>query len=228
MRILLRTLIVLLILACGFATYAYFNAAQILSNNLSEKFQVPVKVEQVDFKPASISIQNLTVSNPPKAKEPTAFKARQIDITAPYRAYLKDPILIDTVLIQDVYVDVEIYDQSKTKGNWQTLLANLKRDRTKFFVLEKTSVIKNLILTNIHIQIIMPDGKKHVVPLIKRLEFKDVSSEKGIPIDEITEIVMQKLMGNLFLQKSIQTIIEAPLNLLRGILPIKNEHIISN
>lgn len=219
MRIIIGILVVLVVFTIGVCTYGYFNAATILSNIMSKKLQVPVAISSVHFGDAEFSLYELQIANPKKAKMPTALKAKTIDVKAPYLDYFKNPIVIDEIHIDQIYVNIELYNKDQSEGNWQTILGQMHEDHGGFFSIQRESVIKTLLLTNIYIDLILSDGKLHRLSPIERLEFHDVTSEKGIPMHEISEIIVQKMMHSIFLEKGLQTIIEAPANIIKGLFP---------
>jgi hypothetical protein len=51
------------------------------------------------------------------------------------------------------------------------------------------------------------------------LEFDNINSDRGIPIEEISEIIVQKMMGKIFIEKGLKAIIEAPINIIKGVIP---------
>lgn len=219
MKKLIFILIAIVIIACGLGYLAYANAATIMANIISHKTQTPVTIKQVDFYRDSFTINELQVGNPNEARLPTAMKVQKIDINAPYKQYFEDPIIIDEINMADVYVNIQIYNKDQTKGNWQTIMGNMKEEHKSPLSNERVAIIKKLVLTNIQIDLILSDGKLHRLSPIARLEFNDIRSDKGIPTQEISEIIIQKMMNSIFLQKGLKAIIEAPVDVIKGVLP---------
>lgn len=219
MKKLLIILLSLIVIATGIGYLAWSNSTHILSFILSKKIQVPVTVESLDFEKDFFSILQLQVSNPKGARLPTALKVETIDVKAPYKNYIENPIVIEEIHLDNLYLNIQIYDKDQTTGNWHTLLANIQEDHSHLLSIEREALIKKLLLTNIRIDLILSDGKLHELSPIKKIEFDNVTTEKGIPIQEISEIIVQKMMHSIFLQKGLKTIIEAPVNIIKGIFP---------
>ena len=209
-----------IIIILGVAGYvAYVNSALILAQIISHKTQVPVTIKKVEFSKKSFTIHELQMSNSKEARLPTALKVEMIKVNSPYRQYFEDPIFIDQILVSNVYVNIQIYDKEQTKGNWHTIMNNMEEEHNSPLSVERPAIIKKLILTNIQIDLILSDGSiRHLSP-IDRLEFDNLDSDKGIPIQEISEIIVQKMMNSIFLEKGLKAIIKAPVDIIKGVLP---------
>ncbi len=210
--------IVFFILIAAITLVLYTNSRSILSNIISHKMRVPVSITDISFRPRGFSIHELKIKNPKQATEKHALKAKTITIDAPYINYIKKPVVIDEITINGVYVSIEFYDKKNKEGNWITLLKNIDKDNTSIFSFERVAIIKKLILTNITIDLTFAGQRTQRLSPIDRLEFDNVSSEKGIPTQEITEIIIKKLMGSVFvlsgLAKIFETVVEIPIDVL--------------
>lgn len=215
----LGILFFILILIASGAYVAYSNVDLILAKAISKKTMTPVTIDQVQFQKQSFSIDGLLISNPTEARLPTALKVRQIAVNAPYKTYISDPIVIDQIMMSDVYVNIQLYTKDQSQGNWQTIMSRMEVDHESALSKERVTVIKKLILTNIQIDLILADGKINHLSPINRLEFNDITSEKGIPTQEISEIIVQKMMNQILFEKGIKAILNAPANAIKGVVP---------
>ena len=219
MRKVLLILFFLLVIIAGAGYFAYNNAATILAKIISDKTHVAVTIDSSGFKKDEFTIHDFQMANPKGTRLPTALRVQTTDIKAPYKHYFKDPIEINEIHLDNVYVNIQIYDKDQTKGNWQTIMGNIAHDNKSPLSVEREAIIRRLLLTNIRIDLILSDGKLHQLSPIERLEFRDVTSEKGIPTQEIAEIIVQKMMQQIFLQQGLKNIIEAPVNVIKGFFP---------
>ncbi len=209
-----------IIIVIALAAYlAYANSPLILARVISHKTQVPVTIKNIDFQNDAFTIQQLQMGNPKEARLPTSLKVETITINSPYRQYFDDPIVIDQIYVNNVYVNIQLYNKDQTEGNWQTIMKNMAEDHGSPLSIERPAIIKKLILTNIQIDLILSDGSVHNLSPIARLEFDNIHSDKGIPIQEISEIIVQKMMQSIFLEKGLKTIIEVPVDIIKGVLP---------
>jgi len=242
MKAFFTTLILLIILIVIIGAFvAYHKVPELFEEKLSKKLGVPVKVENIHFYTDAFEITNLTIYNPKGSTLPIAFKAKTIRFEAPYLNYIHPHIIINRVAIDDVYVGIEFYDKDNTHGNWTKIIKNLNGDQDenqtkppengkKKPQRERTVLIKHLIITNINIELILKElGHKKLSP-IDKIEFTNINSEQGLPIDEITELIVQKLMeqisilggfGNMlkeiiFLPKEAVDVLFSPVQFLFG------------
>ena len=221
MKRLLSIALIFILVLIGVGIYGYFNRVKISSYLLTQAFQVQSSIAAIDLnvKSSSCTFHHLELKNPKPAKKPTALKVEKITVNAPYLNYVKDPIKIDEIHLDNLLINIEIYNKNRTEGNWQTLLANLNTDYEGSSSFHRTTKIKNLIFTNIHINIILSDGKSYNLEPIKRLEFQNISSKKGFPMYEVTEIITQRLVQAIFKNAGITLILKAPKTIIKGLLP---------
>lgn len=209
-----------ILILLGAASYlAYANSNLILAHIISRKTHLPVTIKKISYHKNAFVIHDLQLANPKGTRLPTALKTETIQVDAPHRQYLEDPIVINQIHVNHSYVNIQVYNKAQTEGNWHTIINNMSEDHNSPLSVERPSVIKKLILTNIQIDLILADGSiRHLTP-IERIEFDNVNSERGIPIEEISEIIVQKMMGQIFIEKGLKTIIQAPVNIIKGVIP---------
>lgn len=219
MKKLIGILVVIIFLFVGAVYYVYANAAPILADIISHKTLTPVSIKEIEFYRNAFEIKELKIDNPKEARLQTALKSESITVAAPYRQYFWDPIEIEKIEMSDVYVNIQIYDKDQKEGNWQTIVHNMSIDHKSPLSIERSALIKKLVLTNIQIDLILSDGKLRRLSPIDRLEFDNITSDKGIPTQEISEIIVQKVMHSIFLEQGLKSVIEAPVNVIKGVLP---------
>lgn len=223
-RIKLRTLIIFSICACVVllpiaSCVIYSNSDLILAKIISNKTLTPVTITHIDFHRNSFTIRDLAISNPKDAYIPTAFKAETVVVDASYNQYFKSAIVIDKIEINDIYLNIEFYTEDKMKGNWQGLIENMKASHQDSKKGKRQAIIKKLILNNVQVNLILSDGKMHRLSPIDRIEFQDVTSEEGIQIEEISEMIARKMVYSILKEERLNLIIEIPLKVIKKILP---------
>ena len=220
---LLGIIVFCLVVLAGIGFYVYPRLPVYLSNTLSEKFQVPVSIDAIDLSWNKILIKDVDIANPKGSKFPTALKVQSTAIKAPLNHYIKDPIKIDEIRLDNIYASIEFYNRGNTEGNWTVLMDNLDQNES-FGASERgedTSskegrvvIIKKLIMTNINIDLALYGKNPTRLSTIRRIELNNINSEKGFPTEEITEIIIQKMMEQIFsiqgLTNMFKTIIETP------------------
>jgi uncharacterized protein involved in outer membrane biogenesis len=212
---------------------AWSRIPDIVAGHLSKKMKVPVSIEDIRFTKASIDIDKFDIGNPRGYTLPSAFSAENISIKAPLTNYLHNDIIIDEIAISTVYLGAE-FDRPGTKsGNWTTIMQNYKSSTapTKDEKGKKV-LIKRLLLTDINVDLSYKTGGiplKRLKP-ISKIEFANVTSEKGIPSEQITNIIIEQAIRAIFDEENIGNMIEGfmqspqqgienALSPLRGIFP---------
>ena len=181
----------------------------IISSKLSEKMRVNVVIGDMRLGWNDIDIHNVEVGNPRGCILTKAFAAKIISIFAPLPNYIDNPIVIDRLEINNVYVGIELDSKNSKKGNWTTILGNLQASQEKNKKNGKSVLIKKLILTNIDIDLAFT--KEHQVnhlDRIKKLEFDNVTSEEGIPYEQISSIILNQMLKKIFTIENITDMLQ--------------------
>ncbi len=211
-------LLIVTSLVVGGFYLVFKNPEVVLAHVISHAIKTPVTINDIDFDRESFKIQNLIVGNSKEAYIPTAFRAEVLEVAAPYKHYLQHPIVIDKIEMDNIYLDIEFYNEDKTEGNWHSLIANMHSDEKPVKHKRKT-LIKKLVLNHIQVNVILADGKIHRLSPIEYLEFDDITSEEGIPIKEISEIIVRKMIYSILKDEGLNLIIKVPIKVIKKIFP---------
>lgn len=184
---------------------------KILSSQLTKKMGVPVHISSLQIFPSRISIENTSIGSPPKSVLPKSLLVEETKIYASIFEYFKDDIVIDTITMNDIYLGIELDKQGSSNSNWSYIMGNLSKGKASDKGEEKTKVlIKKVILTNLDIELAYRDQKGKIQKLkpIKRLELTNITSEGGIPSAQITHIILQEALRQIFSLEGLQNLIK--------------------
>ena len=219
MKVLRVLIIVAIVLIIGLF-FAWKSAPALISSSLSKKMKVDVKIQAIDLSTDEVSVHKIEIGNPKGSQLPTAFSAKSINVHAPLSAYIKDPIVIDEISVDKVYVSLEIATPTSPAGNWVTLMDNLKKSSPKETTSGKSILIKKLILSDISAELVtalnVAGAKK--LGKIKRLEFRDVSSESGVSADQIISVILEKTLTSILKENDLENVIEETIESPKNIL----------
>ncbi len=220
-------MVVLFIIAIGALAYLYIKKAPgMLSESLSGKFKVPVKVEKISLSWDRITIKGFEIANLPDSILPKAFSAQTIIIKAPLLSFLKDDVKISEIIVDQIYIGLEFDDIKSEKGNWTRLIENLYSEIDAINKTEATRTVSigKISLQEIHAQVVYKTKheKIHDLPVAKYEAFTDTTSEGGFPIDQITNSILGKMLMSLFVRENLK-------NMHQGFLNPKNavKHLLS-
>lgn len=187
---------------------------EMVANNLSKKMQVEVEIDDLIIRPSHIEVEKFEIGNVPKYKLPRAFSADHIHVQAPLLGYFDQNIVIDEITISDIYLGLEFAKKGSKEGNWTIIMGNYQKATSsnttpKDKKTEKSILIKKLILNNITVDLAYrKEGTVQHLKPIDHLEFTNVTSEGGIPTDQITKIIMQQMLQSIFSKENLQNMIE--------------------
>ncbi len=203
----------------AFIGHLYFHRSDILANYLSEKLGVHTTIESIDMDWSSFKINKLVVHNPKGYKMDKAMEVGAITFKAPLINYFKKNIKIDAITFNNVWAGIEFSDSKNTNGNWTQIIQNTDSNFSSTSaageITEKTSIrydrtvlIELLGLYNVNVDLLL-SGERNPRKLnsIPKMEFTNVGTQKGLPIEEITEVIIKKLMEQISLMEGVANMV---------------------
>ncbi len=175
------------------ACIAWTNRENILAHFLSRGLHVPVTIRSLDINKTSAAISRLWIGNPAHSKTTTAFAAEAVNIQATLDQILANPLIIEEIEISNISVGIEFYDEKGADSNWKRIL-NEDKKKAK----SRDYLIHTLILRNLIVEVVQANGKVKRYPTIPQMEFHNIGSATGFPIDEIEKAIFDLMMKNLF------------------------------
>lgn len=187
-----------------------------LSQTLSNALQTSVLIGDATIAPAKIGLKKIIINSPRKSQLSRAFSCETLDVNAPIFEYVKDDIVIDLIALDDVYLGLEFDSPQSTSGNWTRLMDNLSRssqqsDSTKS---NKKILIKKLRITNINCQVVYLNKNDRPINLkpISVLEFDNISSDSGFPVEQLSNSVLGKMLKQVFIQQNLADMLNKWMN----------------
>jgi hypothetical protein len=234
----LAGLAVIIILAAVIVGFIFWSRVpDILANNLAKKLKVSVEIDSIGLGWGKIDLKKISIGNPPGSILAKAFACNEIDVLAPFSRYLNQNVIIDEIDVKDVYLGLEFDSASSTSGNWTTIMGNLKsstggsigttngkkkkkQELAPSAGSSRTVLIHRLILTNIDVDVVYrkDGGKVQKLPRIPRIELTEISSQGGLPLDQIMNSVLGEMLKQVFLKENLKNMMQ---NLLENENPIQ-------
>ena len=221
----LAGLIVVIIVAAVIVGFIFWSRVpDMLANNLSKKMGVSVSIDSMGLKWGKIDLKKIEIGNPPNSILAKAFSCREIDVNAPFTRYLNKHIVIDEIDLQDVYLGFEFDSATGTNGNWTRIMNNVqastsagqpKRKKGEPAPAnERTVLIHRIVLTNINVDVVYKKdgGKVKRLPTIPRMELNEISSEGGLPMDQITNSVLGEMLKQVFIKENLKNMLQELMN----------------
>ena len=215
---LIGIIVAAIIAAVVIAFIFWSRVPDILANNLSNKLKVSVTIDDISLGWGEIKISDVEIANPRKSILPNAFICQEINVYAPFTHYLDDNVEIDQIDLNDVYLGLEFDTATSTKGNWTEIMSNLKTSSEKEAPKDKekkhTVLIRRLVLTNIDVDVVYrkDGGKVQKLKRIDRMELTNISSEGGLPLDQIMNSVLGQMLKSVFEKENLKNMLQDLLN----------------
>lgn len=219
---LLGIVVVVLLAICVVGWVFWSRIPDIAANHLSKKLHVSVNIDDFQIGWNGIGIEQIEVGNPPRALLSKAFSCQMLRILAPLIRYFDQHIVIEEVNLDQVYLGLEFDSPTSTKGNWTEIMSHLKtesatsREKKKGEQkkveprTQRSVLIHKLILTNIQVDVAYRKGGTKVQRLapIDRIELTEISSEGGLPIDQLMNSVLGQMLKSIFEKENLKNMLE--------------------
>jgi uncharacterized protein involved in outer membrane biogenesis len=233
-------IVVAIIVIVIVAIIGWSRVPDIIASNLSKKLKVYVEIGSVNLGWGEIRIKKTEIGNPAGAVQTQAFKCKGIDIKTPFTRFFNQQVVIDEIDLNDVFLDLEFDSASGTKGNWSRIMGNLQAstaaeqnaspaNKNQEKKAARSVLIHKLILTNIDVDVLyIKEGSKVVhLPRIDRIELSDISSEGGIPMDQIMNSVLGQMLKSVFQKQNLKNMMQdliqnPPSSIQKYLSPFKN------
>lgn len=228
----LAGLIVVIVLAAVVVGFVFWSRLpDMVANTISKKLKVAVEIDSFGISWGKLDAKNIQIGNPPGAILAKAFTCREINVLAPFTNYLSKKIIIDEINLNDIYLGLEFDSASGTSGNWTRIMKNLqdssgtvkprqdnKRKKGKGNQTQQPAsseasrsvLIHRIVLTNIDVDVVYrkEGGKIKKLPRIPRIELTEVSSEGGLPMDQILNSVLGEMLKQVFIKENLNNMIK--------------------
>jgi hypothetical protein len=163
----------------------WFFKAPVMSIYLSKLLKCKISISNVEMSKSHMKIDNLEILNPVGFKPLPAFASKEIDISYDWKKLKGQPSYIEKIELNDNYLRIECVNPRCSENNWTKIIKNIGERKVK----EKDGevIIKKISLKGLNVDIQgmeIPLGIKKNTH-IDYLEFNNVSSKVGFPIDEL-------------------------------------------
>ena len=165
---------------------------------------VQVTLGSLDIDREGASLGLFWMGNPKGSKTKTSFAAAHSRIDSNLDKIFSNPIVIDQIEIDHIFVGIEFYDEKGTKSNWDLILQKEDSSQTSTDYL-----IKTLILKDLTVEVTQSNGRIKRYPTLARMEFHNISSQSGFPVDEIQKAIFQLMLKNLFQSLPIDQLLKS-------------------
>ncbi len=209
-------IIILLIILIGVAvSVCYKILPSILSHSLSKKMEVNVDIASITLGLDGINVNGLRVGNPQPAILPQALSVKTIDFDVPVKNFFTKNIVIPRITLEDVYLGLEFKSKRNNNGNWTVIMNNLSPSNQEGS--DINVLIKELFLYNIRVDIAYKTDPKNIKTItFPNLRFYNVTSQGGIPSEQISRLVMRQVLKEIFSSENLQDMLRSVLEPTNG------------
>ena len=190
--IIITSIIALLIFAI---LMCYIFTSTILGSILTSSFGAKTTVNNTIISTNFVKIYTLKIRNPTGTKHRNALKIKTISIYAPLTNYLKENLIINEIILNDLMLDVEILPGNKNLSNWDQIISHIQNSKPSTKKSNSDSTVKLLQINNLKVRYTDINGKTKVTN-IKNLTFKNLSTKNGDITSQIAKTILMRMIFN--------------------------------
>lgn len=206
----------LLLIVMASLVFLWLIKTPIMAGYLTHKIHVPVSIGNVSIWPSQTNIRDFRIKNPHGFKTHSAFSVHQVDIFYDVHQLRQTPRHIQKIEMDDIFLSIEFSNALGTQNNWTVIGSKIPKEDSYS---GKELIIDKLILTNLKIEIrgLGLIGAPQMQQ-IARLEFDQISSEKGFPTKQLIQQIFQSAGIQQYIKEAFnpENVIEKVLNPLQG------------
>lgn len=198
----------------GFSLRNFFSdkIPELASKFLATSMNIPVELDKATFYKDFFQIEGLSIKNPNQSVFKNAMTVQTIKVEAPYSRYIfADPLVIQNFFLENVNINLEISKNKTTACNWNVIGSHVKANRAPWYSNERKVFIKKLVIRNLTIGVKLYGKKVKVLSPISIIEFKNIDVNHGLPMQEISKIIVNKLMDTVFSAEAFKQLMGLPL-----------------
>lgn len=214
MKIISSIVVIIILVAVVAGLIFWSRVPDMIANRLSDQMKVSVTIGSMGLGWNRVSVNKIEIGNPPKSILTKAFSCREIDVRAPFTHYLNKNIVLDEIDLQDVYLGLEFDSATSTNGNWTTIMGNMASSTPpqpkNGSGSDRSVLIHRLVLTNINVDVVYrkQGGKVQRLPTIPRMELTEISSQGGLPMDQIMHSVLGNMLKEVFIKENLKNMLQ--------------------
>lgn len=172
--------IIILIIVVGFI---WIIKDPIFSHFISKKMGSGFSMSRMGVYPSHMTIDHLRIKNPPGFRLSTAFSSKDVRIEYSYDQITSSPAYIDYMEFDDAFLSIECTNSDCSENNWKQI-AHAKSTHAKGYTIDKV-VFRDLTVE------VLKDGSVKKEKTIPLLEFNQISSEDGFPIQALIKQIFE-------------------------------------
>jgi hypothetical protein len=187
-----------------------------VSSFLTQQAKVKIVIKDIDLSFHTLTVKNLSVGNTAGSILPSALRVNQTTISAPLRSYFKDIIVIEELVLDDIYLGLEFDSAKGASGNWTEIMRNLQKASEQDDTGKVRKVlIKTVILKDINAEMVFRKGDQRIkrLPSIQQIVLHNISSEGKSLSLELMNSVLGQMLQNVFVQENIKNMLEGVINI---------------
>lgn len=199
----------LLILIGGsiFLFLLWSRAPDMVASKLSKQLRTKVAIGDLSISLSALTVDRFEIYNPPNFAMNKALSVERIVIQAPPTRFLHDPIKIDEITADHIYIGLEFNSPKSAKGNWSTLLrsAQTSQEENKKSASNKSVLIKRLVLKNIQADLYYKNEQKtRRLKPIQQIELHNISSQGGDIGDQLMRSALGEAVKQIFIEENLK------------------------
>ncbi len=202
--------IVFIAMLLALGTFLYLRIGTVISDSLSAKLGVKTKVDNINLLEKGLELEGFKIQNPRHSPVKNALTIENLGVKTPWMQVFANPIILDEISLENVYVSLVMSRDHKSACNWNILINNMSSGSPKWYSIKRTALIKHLVLKNVTIEIQLFGKKPQTLSPIDKLEFFNIDVKEGIPTNEISSIIVNKMIGSIFSLNTVKSILGLP------------------
>lgn len=204
-----KLFLILILTILGFlisGTVGWFFRARVLSHLITQELKIPAAIGSIELFKGGSKIVDLWLGTPRHSHSKTSLLVETININASKKTLFSDPVTIEKIDFDNVFIGVEFYDSTGEKNNWTNLAGPRKAPPKK---VHKDYLVKTLSIKHLVVEVTKPNGSVKRYPMIDEMTLNNISSTSGFPIREIERAILNQIIKDVFQKLNLDQLLKS-------------------
>lgn len=188
-----------------FGVVVWSGMSNMVADSLSKAFGVKVTVGEINLEAQKTTITKIAIANPPCCQRlANALTAETMTINAPWTAFMSKDVVIDEIVLDNVYIGFEFKSIKGTDGNWSAIFKSMQSAKdTAPNQHKQTLLIRRLVLKNINADVVFDDRNTvHHLSPTRQVVLTNISSQEGLSMDQLQRSELGKKLKSIFVKEN--------------------------
>jgi hypothetical protein len=199
MKTVLRALLLMMMAAAIAVFLIYSRLPSWISQKIEKSAGVTTSIGTIGLSTHEIALTDFVMMNVPGSILPLALAIKNVSLAGPDLNWNQKRVSFEKMTMDRLYLSLEFESKNHTNGNWTVIINNFSNAQTSSTNHTFVFAIDQVDIQDILIDLVYKDNPQSIRKIkIDKITLKNIASDKELPLDQLTKIIMQQILKQIF------------------------------